>query len=236
MTIPEYIDAASKKWMDRTGQSLFRFCLEVGIDAGKEWCRMMAGERAVTVKVLFRVQTVSRYSLDHLDPRYNSALEHLPSMRKWRLERGLSQCACASAIGMSVQSYDTLESTHKVDHCSFRAEKLLKVADLQNGVIHLASKVKRSDDKYADTDSPPAKDASWNVQTATDAEIKDRVDKVWRYAMMGARKMFNLKERERGLFIGSGDTLDYVVDVRKVPSLFRATIRSAGMTLCERYI
>ena len=236
MTIPEYIDAASKKWMDRTGQSLFRFCLEVGIDAGKEWCRMMAGERAVTVKVLFRVQTVSRYSLDHLDPRYNGALEHLPSMRKWRLERGLSQCACASAIGLSVQSYDTLESTHTVSHCSFRAEKLLKVADLLNGVIYLEPKVKRADDRYMDADLPPTKESSWNVQTATDAEIKDRVDKVWRYAMMSAKSRFHLKEHERGLFVGRGDTLDYVVDVRKVPSLFRATIRGAGMTLCERYI
>ena len=84
MTIPEYIDAASRRWMDDTDKSLFRFCNEVGIDAGKEWCRMMAGERAVSVKVLFRVQSVSRYSLDHLDPRYNNVLERLPGLKKWR--------------------------------------------------------------------------------------------------------------------------------------------------------
>lgn len=235
MTIPEYIDAASRRWMDDTDKSLFCFCNEVGIDAGKEWCRMMVGERAVSVKVLFRVQSVSRYSLDHLDPRYNNVLERLPDLKKWRQSRGLSQCACAGAIGMSVQSFDTLESTHRVNHCSFRAEKLLKVADLLNGVIVLEPKVKPNE-HYADVENPPKKDTSWDIQTATDAEIMDRVDKVWRYAMFGKKRAFHLQEKERGLFVGGSEILNYIVDVRKVPALFRATIRSAGMTLCERYI
>ena len=235
MTIPEYIEAAGKHWMEWSGKSLFRFCGEIGIDAGKEWARMIAGKRVVTVKVLFRVQSVSEYSLDHLDTRYNYALEQLPTMKKWRLARKLSQSACADAIGMSIQSYDTMETTHKIDRCSFKAEKMLKVADLLAGKIHIAKKVNRPE-HYADEETPPKSESGWNIRTATDAEIMQRVDKVWRCAMLGGRKLFSLKQLERGLFTASGDTVDYVVDVRKAPFLFRATMRYAGTVLCERYI
>lgn len=233
-TIPEYMNAASLQWR-KNGRSLYCFCDEVGIDAGKEWRRMLAGERIVSVKMLFRVQSISGYSLDNLDTRYNYALEHLSGLRTWRLSHGLSQKACAEAIGMSCQSFDTLETTLNVSRCAFRADKMLNIADLLNGLIAVEAQDKRKE-RYTDTDTPPKKDTAWNVNAATDAEIMDKVDKVWRYAMLGGKRPFHLKQCEHGLFTAKSDSLDYVVDVRKAPFMFRAMIRAAGMVLCERYI
>ena len=100
-TVPEYIKTASIHWMDRSGKSLFRFCEEVGFDAGQQWLRMLNGERAVSVKLLFRVQSFSGYSLDNLDPRYNRALKLLPELKNWRTKRGLSQSTCAEMLCIS---------------------------------------------------------------------------------------------------------------------------------------